>query len=237
MPTTAHTVARFVGAGLLVSAFGFAGAGHAEVAAAKSGDRAVTGEVTFDCLLEPFKSAFRYEGVISVKAPQAGSDGAPAALVATLPELPGIAPVAIESGQMRVSLKAKMGGDAVTLTGSRTVNAGANENVAVPEMSAEVPDSAADKFSVSSFMFEFDEMMGLDIRADCDASKGASMGSMKSGGESALTPVAQQKVVETSTAPAEDEGLPMALLVGVPAGLLAVGAGAFALRGRGQRHS
>lgn len=235
MTTTARTIARFVGAGLLVPALSFTGSAHADVATEKSGGRGIQGEVTFDCLLEPFKSAFRYEGAISVQAPKATSEDAPVSLVATMPELPGIAPVAIENGTMRVSLKGKMGDEKFKLTGSRTVNAGANEDVAVPEMTGEVPAAASGDISVTNFTFEFDEMMGLVIDADCDPSKGASMGAMKTVGAAAATPKAKAEQVEEAAA--DDEGMPMALLVSVPVALLAVGAGAFALRGRTQRRA
>lgn len=237
MTTTARTITRFVGAGLLVPVLGFAGSAHAEVTTEKSGGRGVQGEVTFDCLLEPFKSAFRYEGAVSVQAPKPGSDSAPMSLVASLPELPGIAPVAIENGTMRVSLKGTVGEDEFTLTGSRTVNAGANEDVALPEMTGEVPAAASGEFAVTNFTFEFDEMMGLVINADCDPSKGASMGSMKAVGATAATPVVKSDDATEASAESEDEALPMALLVGVPAGLVAVGAGVFVLRGRAQRRA
>lgn len=237
MTTTAHTITRFVGAGLLVPVLGFTGSAHADVGAEKSGGRGVQGEVTFDCLLEPFKSAFRYEGAVSVQAPKGGGTDAPMNLVATLPELPGIAPVAIENGAMRVSLKGTVGADEFTLTGARTVNAGANEDVAVPEMTGEVPAAAAGEFAVTNFAFEFDEMMGLVINADCDASKGASMGSMKAVGAAVATPVAKSEDVEEASAESDDEGLPMALMVGVPVALVAVGAGVFALRGRFRRRA
>ncbi len=138
------------------------------------------GTVTFDCVLSPpFNTKFKYEATATVHGARAKEGDTKVNLAADLTKMPGLAPVPIVDGKMRVETKGTVDGSPVTFKGSSTVNAGPNETVPVPRMTATVETDATEaEVELEAFRFEFDEMSGLEIFADCTTSKGA-LGAMK----------------------------------------------------------
>ena len=208
---------------LVMGGAGTAGAA-VTVSAAKGGS--VQGQVAFDCLLLPFNSAFRYEGPATIGAPsEAGAEGL--ALTGQFPEIPGIAPVAIENGNMRIWTKGTAGGNEVELKGATVVNAGASQPVPLPEMEGVVQGvDAATEVELSSFGFEFDEMMGLDISAQCDAVDSGKAGTFAL--KSSASASDDSKADEPSAALGEaaeggNDTLVKVALWGVPVALLVAG--------------
>jgi hypothetical protein len=142
------------------------------------------GKTTFACVLNPLSSKFDYPATITVSGSRAKA-GDPVALVASMTNLPGIAPLPID-GQMDVTLGLTVGGKAVTLKGGDKVSAGVKAPVPVPDLTGEV-DSDEDSMAigVKSFTFDFPDM---DIDADCTAPGGeAAVGTMKVGSEPVAT--------------------------------------------------
>lgn len=138
-----------------------------------------SGQVAFDCVLAPFDSAFRYEGKITVSGARAKEGDTDVTLAATMPQIPGIAPVPIENGRMVATVKGKVDGKAVTFSSETTVNAAAKAKVSVKRATAEVKTSAEKaKVELEAFGFKFDPISGLEISAECDIAKGGSLGSM-----------------------------------------------------------
>lgn len=138
------------------------------------------GKVTFDCVLSPpFNTKFTYDVTATVAGARAKEGDTTVNLAADFTKMPGLAPVPIVDGKMRVETTGTVGGKAVTFTGSSTVNAAPNETVAVPRMTATVETDATEaEVELKTFHFEFDEMSGLEIFADCTTSKGV-LGAMK----------------------------------------------------------
>lgn len=141
------------------------------------------GKVTFGCTLSaPFNTKFDYVADVAVHGARAAEGDSKVSLAADFSKMPGLAPVAINDGKMRVESKGSVDGKAVTFTGNSTVNAGPNEAVAVPRMSASVDtDATTADVKLDSFRFEFDEMQGLAISAECSSTKGAAVGAMTIG--------------------------------------------------------
>lgn len=176
--------ARATAAVVTVGVLGSVGAGTAWAASPATDDSnvgVVSGEVRFDCVLEPFKSGFRYAGPITVTASQAG-EGSPVAMTATLPDLPGIAPVPIVDGTMRATLLTTVGGQAMEFKATSTVNSEPKADVPMPMLSGEMEGEAANApVELTGFKFAFDEDMGIEITADCNATDGAALGKLTSG--------------------------------------------------------
>lgn len=205
--------------------------------------RGVAGEVTFDCLLQPFSSGFRYEGRVELAMSGRGDEAA--LMTGSLPKLPGIAPVLIEKGGMKVVLSGTVDGEPFELRGSTPVDTGPNESVPVPDVNGRLAgtvDSIGTEADVklTGFDLAMDEQMDLTITAECEVSKGANLGSLSLGGtvgraRSAEDPGAEAPAASVGDAAQEEAGsaVPTALW-GVPA-LLVVGGLAFWLGGRSRR--
>jgi len=142
----------------------------------------VSGQIAFDCVLSPFDSAFRYEGKATVSGVRAKEGDSKVTLAASLPQIPGIAPVPIENGRMVATVKATVDGKPVSLSSETTVNAAAKAKVSVKRATGQVTTTAEKaKVDVQSFAFKFDPISGLEISAECEIAKGGSMGAMAIG--------------------------------------------------------
>ncbi|MFC6152385.1 hypothetical protein [Nocardioides yefusunii] len=179
--------------------------------------RGVSGEVSLDCLLQPFVEGFRYEGPMAVKASRVGDSYE---LLAQMPSIPGIAPVAIDGGRMRVVLEGSVGKEPFTLTGTRSVDAEASSPVPVPDLVGTIPAIDGD-VELSKFTFEFDEMMGLTIEAGCDPWKATGLGELTAGAEPGAVTSTEEASADVITV--DDEGSAMPLILGGGAVVLALG--------------
>ncbi len=141
----------------------------------ESAGKAAAGKVTYACVLSaPFNTKFDYKADISVSGARETADDTAVKLSASFSKIPGLAPVPIENGKMSITAKGSVDGKAVSFTGNSTVNAGPNEPVAVPVLSANVDtDAVKADVKMDTFRFEFGEMAGLAISADCKAQSGA----------------------------------------------------------------
>lgn len=186
--------------------------------------RSASGEPTFDCILQPFKSAFPYSGPLTLTATE--SEGA-VKLAAELSDIPGLAPVDIEGGKMRMSLEGTIGSTPFELTGKSTVDAAMHADVAVPTLTGEVP-VAAGNVVLTKFTFEFDEMMGLDITSGCDAGRGAELGLLSAGAPAdASDETTQAASAEKGDAEAKDEeSSAMPMILGGGAAVVVLGGAA-----------
>lgn len=157
----------------------------------KSG-QAAKGKVAFACTLS-IGSKFDYDATISVSGyrEKAGDD---VSLVATMSDLPGIAPVVID-GPMDFTLDLKVGGEKVTLKSTGDVNVQPKQVVPVTDLSGTVA-ADGDELAVSASAFTFN-FASAGIGADCTAASG-SLGKMTVGtdpietdsGNSSSTPAA-----------------------------------------------
>lgn len=187
------------------------------------------GDVTFDCILQPFRSAFRYQGRASISG-QPGAEAGAMELTASFPDLPGIAPVPIDGGTMHVSVKGTMGGEPLELTSTSTVNAEPKAEVPLPQLSGVVQADPADAaVELTTFRFAFEEMMGIEISADCEATDGAHLGRMRAGAggpeETAADDAAEGTEGTAGTAAVAESGpsLPLLALWALPVGVVALG--------------
>lgn len=140
------------------------------------------GKIGFTCLLKPFNTNFPYNADVSVAGVRSQAGDTNVSIAGTFGKIPGIAPVPIDGGQMTVTVKGTMGGEAVTLTGKSTVNAPANAEVPVPRLETSMSTDADEvDVKIDTFDFAFEPMMGLTITADCKADSGASLGAMTIG--------------------------------------------------------
>lgn len=215
-----HTLAVGAAAAFLLSSFSASGASAYAPVKGSEVAPVAQGNVTFDCLLLPFQSAFRYEGQVSVAGPRDFEPGTTVELVGKFPKLPGIAPVPIENGKMRVSATGTVGGQEMELRATHTVNSEANAEVVMPRLTGQVQlDDADAQIQLTGFNFAFDEMMNINITADCEATKGGVIGAMASasgasadGGDS-----------ETKAAAGDEEGMPAIVLGGGALAVVAAG--------------
>lgn len=179
------------------------------------------GKATFDCLLLPFQSAFRYEGNVSIAGPGDFEPGSTVEVVGRFPKLPGIAPVPIDGGKMQATAIVTLGGQDVELKATHTVNAEPKAEVPMPRLTGRV--ALADpgvSVELKRFSFIFDKMMGIVISADCEATDGANLGAMTSGDSDADS----DADVSTQAATTEDEGMSAVVLGGGALAVVAAGA-------------
>ncbi len=140
------------------------------------------GTTTYACTLEPFNSDFDYRADITLNAMRATEGAAKVALAATFTDLPGIAPVPITNGTMKVTADFDLGGSAVTLTGSSTVNAAAKAKVPVPTLTGTFTSTQESmKVAAKGFTFDFGDMGGIVVKAACSAKSGAELSKMTVG--------------------------------------------------------
>ncbi|MBW9205556.1 hypothetical protein KV097_06310 [Mumia sp. zg.B17] len=121
-------------------------------AAAAEGTPAA-GTVAFSCTMPDFKKDFDYAAKVSVAGYRA-AEGGPVTLRATLSDLPGVAPVAINNASMSATLKLTIDGQAVTLKGTGPTTAAPNGPVPVTDVSGTVTSSKAE-LPVTATAFTF----------------------------------------------------------------------------------
>lgn len=140
-----------------------------------------SGQVTLKCQMKgSFTKAYDSKVKVTVAGARATADDAKVTLAADFGDIPGLAPVPITDGTMRVFSTLLIGDKESTVKGSSVVNAAANEPVPVPRMTGEVKlDGERHKVTVKSFRFEFDPIAGAEVAADCTES--ASIGTMTVG--------------------------------------------------------
>lgn len=146
----------------------------------KPGDKDGTpakGQVTFACVLYPAFGAdnarFDYKADVTVAGARATAEDTKVNLRATFSDIPGIAPVPIVDGGMTIEVEGSVAGEAMTLTGSSTVNAASKEEVPVPTLTASVNTDAEEaEVVLDSFKFDFGEMAGLHVYSECEAANG-----------------------------------------------------------------
>lgn len=139
--------------------------------------KAAKGKAVFACTLS-IGSKFDYNADISVSGSRvkAGDD---VSLLATMSDLPGIAPVPID-GSMDYTLDATVGGKAVTLSSTADVYAGPKEEVAVADLFGAVSaDGDEMEVAVTKFTFDFPS---AGIGAKC-TTKSVVIGTMAVGSE------------------------------------------------------
>jgi hypothetical protein len=141
-----------------------------------------SGKTTFSCVLETLGSPFDFTPSISVQGARAKEGDSTVKLSATMTEIPGLAPVPIDNGTMKVVLSGKMDGKAVEFKGQSSVNAASYGTVPVPTLTAQMSTSAESaKVEITKFFFDFGEMSGLKVYANCNPSSGASLGEARFG--------------------------------------------------------
>lgn len=144
---------------------------------AGAGGEPAKGEVKFACALS-IGSKFDYRATISVAGFRA-KEGDDVSLVATMSDLPGIAPVPIE-GEMVYTLASEIGGAPVTLTSTTIASSAPNEDVPVSDLSgSSASDEDEMEVAVSAFTFDF---ASAGIGAECTAARSV-LGIMKVGSE------------------------------------------------------
>lgn len=135
------------------------------------------GNASFACTLS-IGSKFDYDANITVSGFRE-KEGDDVSLVATMSNLPGIAPVPID-GSMDYTLEAEIGGKATTLTSTGDVHAEPNKEVPVTDLSGSVAvDGDALEVAVSAFTFDFPS---AGIGAECVAERTV-LGEMTVGSE------------------------------------------------------
>jgi LPXTG-motif cell wall-anchored protein len=154
-----------------------------------------SGKAAFACKLT-IGSEFDYDAKISVSGFRAKS-GDDVSLVATMSNLPGIAPVPID-GPMDYTLDAEVGGKKVTLTSTGDVSAAAKETVPVADLSGSVAaDDDELEVAVSAFTFNFPS---AGIGADCKVARTV-LGKMTVGSEPIDSDPSSSSTTSTSTLP------------------------------------
>jgi hypothetical protein len=148
------------------------------------------GTVDFACTLS-IGSEFDYPAKISVSGYRE-NEGDPVSLVATMSDLPGIAPVAIV-GPMDFTLDVKVGSSETTLKSSGDINAQPNDAVPVTDLTGEV-DESDDELEVLVSGFTFDFPSG-GVGAECEADS-VSIGTMQVGTER----------IDVTATPVDDDG-------------------------------
>lgn len=189
---------------------------HAVDPVAEKGEVTASGDVTFDCLLLPFNSAFQYKS--PVKLSTTTNDEGSLDVKAAVNALPGIAPVEIDGGKMTVTLEGTMAGQEMLLKGKSTVKEAANAPVEVPVLTGTAPlAEGGDEISLSRFTFAFEEMMGLVIEASCDTSGD---GDLKTVGDVSGSDENSAAAAVGDQADGGSNVLVLAGLIGVPVALL-----------------
>jgi hypothetical protein len=125
------------------------------------------GTVPFKCIMPQFNNrAFDYDAEVSVKGYRA-AEGGPVTLRATLSDMPGVSPVALNKASMTAKVTVTVDGQAVTLEGTGTSSAAANAPVPVPEVSGTVTSDKTElPVTVTAFSF-----LVMGVGGECTASK------------------------------------------------------------------
>lgn len=198
---------------------------HASAAPASDADEGPRTTVSFDCLLQPFHSGFRYEATMEMVAAREPAGLGEVELSASLSDLPGISPAQIDDGTMRISLKGTADGNKFRLEGTSQVTSAPKVPVPMPRVSGRLTSSAETlDVEVTDFRLAFEEMMGLNITATCLPAVSGGLGTVAvgSGGIGAEVARASQQRDEADVRPstsdaATDDSFPMVVLWGLGA--------------------
>ncbi|MBS4751420.1 hypothetical protein KG112_01200 [Nocardioides sp. zg-ZUI104] len=198
------------------------------------------GKASFDCKLMTLGSPFKYNPTVTVSGARAKEGDSKVSISAKFSEIPGLAPVPIENGTMKITAAAKIDGKNVSFSHSSTVNAPTYGTVAVPTLTSTVEtDNDQVPVEITAFKFDFGEMSGLTVYSDCKG--GGKLSRMTVGvGEKAVNEVGDDvagggsagggtPAAGGSSLPGTGAGAPLAA-IGLWAGALALfGAAVFLL--------
>lgn len=138
-----------------------------------------SGTVSFDCLLQPFRSGFRYEAATAVVAARQVAGDTEIQLSASFSDLPGISPAQIDDGKMTIVAKGTVDGQKFRLKGTSQVTSEPKAPIPMPRVTGQVTTPAETLFvEVTEFQLSFEEMMGLTIKTTCLPAKGSELGTM-----------------------------------------------------------
>ncbi|QCX27607.1 LPXTG cell wall anchor domain-containing protein [Nocardioides jishulii] len=128
-----------------------------------------------------FTKAYDYKVKVTVAGARAEEGSSKVTIAADFGDIPGLAPVPISNGNMRVTSKLSLDGTEVEVKGSSSVNAAANQPVPVPRLTGTgTVEGDSAKVEVKTFNFEFDKISGADVAADCTSDNGT-VGTMTMG--------------------------------------------------------
>ncbi len=129
------------------------------------------GKVSFSCVLQELGSPFDYKPTVTMSGSRASADDSKVSLRLNFSKIPGLAPLPIENGRMKVTAKAEVGGKKVSFAETSTVNAPSYGEVAVPTMTASITtDEDELDVEITGFDFDFGEMAGVKIYSECKGS-------------------------------------------------------------------
>lgn len=138
---------------------------------ADSGDKkgvAAKGTVKFACFLRTLNSPFKYEPKATMSGSRAKATDSKVSLKLNFTDIPGLAPLPIENGTMKVTAQALVGGKKVSFAETSTVNAETYGKVPVPTMTSTITtDEEKLSVEITAFKFDFGEMAGTQIYSDC----------------------------------------------------------------------
>lgn len=139
----------------------------APAAGAKKGVPA-KGSAKFACKLQTLGSPFEYNPTVSVTGMRAKSGDSKVSLRADFSDIPGLAPLPIENGTMKINAEALIGGKKVSFASTSTINVPTKAPVPVPTQTATVTFKE-DKMAVeiTAFKFDFGQMAGTQIYSEC----------------------------------------------------------------------
>lgn len=126
------------------------------------------GVAKFDCKLQTLGSPFTYNPTVSMTGTRVKADDSKVSLKLSLSEIPGLAPVPIDNGAMKIDAEAMVGGKKVAFTHSSKVTVPSYGKVPVPTLTSTVTsDEAKMPVKITAFKFDFGEMSGLTVYSEC----------------------------------------------------------------------
>lgn len=126
------------------------------------------GTAKFACKLQTLGSPFNYNPTVSMAGSRAKAGDSKVTLKVNFSDIPGLAPLPIENGTMKVNASAMVGGKKVSFAESSTVNAPTYGEVPVPTMTATITtDEDELPVEITAFKFDFGEMAGLNVYSEC----------------------------------------------------------------------
>lgn len=129
---------------------------------------AAKGAAKFDCKLQTLGSPFTYNPTVSMTGTRAKAGASKVSLKLNFSEIPGLAPVPIDNGAMKIDAAALVGGKKVAFTHSSKVTVPSYGKVPVPTLTASVTsDQAKMPVEITAFKFDFGEMSGLTVYSEC----------------------------------------------------------------------
>lgn len=127
------------------------------------------GTAKFSCTLETLGSPFTYDPKVTMSGSREKAGDSKVSLRATFTDIPGLAPLPIENGTMKINAEALVGGKKVSFSSTSTVNVATKAKVPVPTLTSSVTtDEEKLSVEITAFKFDFGEMSGIQIYSDCD---------------------------------------------------------------------